>query len=44
MTVINRQLPNHKYPTKDAGKDSGTIEEEGECKPLALNSRKEIPM
>jgi hypothetical protein len=42
-TTINHQLPNHKYPTRDAGKDSGIIEKEGKHKPLAPNSREEIP-
>jgi hypothetical protein len=41
-TTVNHQLQNHQYPTKDTGKDSGTTEEEGEHKPLAPNSRKEI--
>jgi hypothetical protein len=39
-TITNHQLPNH----KDAGKDSGTTEEEGEHKPLTPNSREETPM
>jgi hypothetical protein len=43
-TTTSHQLPNHKYLTKDAGKDSGITEEEGERKPLTLNSREEIPM
>jgi len=43
-TTTNHQLPNHKYLTKGAGKDSGTTIEEGERKPLTPNSREEIPM
>jgi hypothetical protein len=43
-TTTNCQLPNCKYPTKDAGKDSGITEEEGEHKPLAPNSREETLM
>ena len=43
MTTTSHQPPNHKYPTKDAGKDSRITEEEGEPKPLAPNSREEIP-
>jgi hypothetical protein len=43
-TTTNCQSPDHKYPTKDAGKDSGTTTEEGEHKPLALNFREETPM
>jgi hypothetical protein len=43
-TTTNHQLLNHKYLTKGTGKDSGTIIEEGEHKPLALNSREEILM
>jgi hypothetical protein len=44
VITTNHQVPNHRYLTKDAGKDSGIIEEEGEHKPLAPNSREEIPM
>jgi len=44
VTTANHQLQNHKYPTKDAGKDSGTTEEEGEHKLLIPNSRGEILM
>jgi hypothetical protein len=43
VTTISCQLLNHKCPTRDAGKDSGTTEEEGEHKPLTPNSREEIP-
>jgi hypothetical protein len=43
-TTTNHQLLNHKYLIKDTVKDSGTTEEEGEHKPLTLNSREEIPM
>ena len=43
-TTTNHQLPNHKYLTKGAGKDSGIIKEEGEHKPLAPNSKEEILM
>jgi hypothetical protein len=44
VTITNCQPLNHKYPTKDAGKDSGTITEKGEHKPLTFNSREEILM
>jgi len=42
-TTTNCQLLNHKYLTRDAGKDSGITTEEGECKPPIPNSRGGIP-
>jgi len=44
MTTTNHQPLDHKYPTKGPSKNSGTITEEEECKPLTLNSRRETPM
>jgi len=44
MTITNHQLPDHKYLTKDAGRDSRTTTEGEEHRPLTLNSRREIPM
>jgi hypothetical protein len=43
-TTTNHQPPDYKYLIKDTDKDSGIITEEGEHKPLTLNSRREIPM
>jgi hypothetical protein len=34
VITTNHQPLNHKYPIKDAGKDSGTTQEEGERSPL----------
>jgi hypothetical protein len=42
VTITNHRPLNHRYPTKDAGKDSRTITKEGEPKPLTLNSKREI--
>jgi hypothetical protein len=44
VITTNHQPLDHKHLTKDTGKDSGTTIEEGEHKPLALNSREEILM